>query len=81
VVQVFLNVTDIIDYNVSILNFNDLSNAFFCLAKDDPTVGFPYNATRLTGYLYPKTATENLGKLTRRIRSGVAKSLPPACEM
>jgi hypothetical protein len=60
---VFLDVTDIIDYNVSILNSNDLSNAFFCLAKHDPTVGFPYDATRLTGHLYPKTACENLGKL------------------
>lgn len=51
-----------IDYNVSILNYNDPTSAFFCLAKDDPTVGFPYDATRLTGHLYPKTATENLGK-------------------
>jgi DNA polymerase iota len=73
-VQVFLDVTDIIDYNVSILNYNDLTRAFFCLAKDDPTVGFSYDATRLTGHLYPKTATENLGKLhtaVRRIRCGL----------
>jgi DNA polymerase iota len=62
-VQVFLDVTDMIDYNVSILNFNDLNNAFFCLAKNDPTVGFPYDATRLMGRLYPQTATEKLGKL------------------
>ncbi|RMZ71252.1 hypothetical protein GMOD_00005777 [Pyrenophora seminiperda CCB06] len=58
--QVFLDVTDIIDYNVSILNYHHLTNAFFCLAKDDPTVGFPYNAARLTGHVYCKTATENL---------------------
>ena len=61
--QVFLDVTDMIDYNVSILNVNDLSNAFFCLAKHDPTVGFPYDASRLTGHLYPETANESLGKL------------------
>ena len=61
--QVFLDVTDMVDYNVSILNVNDLNNAFFCLAKDDPTVGFPYDATRLTGHLYPETANESLGKL------------------
>ena len=58
-----MDVTDIIEYNVSILNVNDLNNAFFCLAKNDPTVGFSYDATRLTGHLYPKMATENLGKL------------------
>jgi hypothetical protein len=75
-VQVFLDVTDIIDYNVSILNINDLSNAFFCIAKDDPTVGFPYDAARLTGHLYPKTATEDLGKLDTAytMRCGVAKT-------
>ncbi|KAI4934975.1 hypothetical protein J4E86_011417 [Alternaria arbusti] len=50
-----------IDYNVSILNFNDLSNAFFCLDRNDPTVGFPYDATRLRGHLYPKTASQHLG--------------------
>ncbi|KAI4640961.1 uncharacterized protein J4E79_011747 [Alternaria viburni] len=50
-----------IDYNVSILNSNDLSNAFFCLDRNDPTVGFPYDATRLRGHLYPKTASEHLG--------------------
>jgi DNA polymerase iota len=60
---VFLDVTDMIDYNVSILNSNDLSNAFFCLDRNDPTVGFPYDATRLRGHLYPKTASEHLGKL------------------
>ncbi|KAI4637133.1 hypothetical protein J4E93_010649 [Alternaria ventricosa] len=59
--EVFLDVTDMIDYNVSILNSNDLSNAFFCLDRNDPTVGFPYDATRLSGHLYPKTASEHLG--------------------
>ena len=54
--------TDMVDYNVSILNANDLSSAFFCLAKHDPTVGFSYDATRLTGHLYPETASEDLGK-------------------
>ncbi|KAI4679272.1 hypothetical protein J4E81_010525 [Alternaria sp. BMP 2799] len=37
------------------------SNAFFCLDRNDPTVGFPYDATQLTGHLYPKTASEHLG--------------------
>ncbi|KAH6841237.1 hypothetical protein B0T12DRAFT_458430 [Alternaria alternata] len=59
--EVFLDVTDIIDYNISILNHNDLTNAFFCLAKEDPTRGFPYDATRLTGHLYPKAANYDLG--------------------
>ncbi|KAG9185541.1 DNA polymerase iota [Alternaria panax] len=59
--EVFLDITDIIDYNISILNPNDLPNAFFCLDRQDPTKGFPYDATRLTGHLYPKTASCELG--------------------
>lgn len=52
-----------IEHNVSILNVNDLSNSFFCLAKHDPTVGFPYDATRLTGHLYPESVNDDgLGK-------------------
>ncbi|KAJ6199680.1 hypothetical protein J3E72DRAFT_413899, partial [Bipolaris maydis] len=57
--EVFLDVTDMIEHNVSILNVNDLSNSFFCLAKHDPTVGFPYDATRLTGHLYPESVNDD----------------------
>lgn len=57
-----MDVTDIIDYNVSILNPNDPSNACSCLAKHHPTVGFPYHPTRLTGHVHPKTVTDSLGK-------------------
>jgi DNA polymerase iota len=63
-----MDVTDIIDYNISILNANDLSNAFFCLVKHDPTQGFPYDATRLTGHLYPETANPGLGKLRAKTK-------------
>ncbi|EMD64316.1 hypothetical protein COCSADRAFT_199706 [Bipolaris sorokiniana ND90Pr] len=65
--EVFLDVTDMIEYNVSILNVNDLSNAFFCLAKQDPTVGFPYDATRLTGHLYPESVNDGLDPLLLRL--------------
>ncbi|KAL6153199.1 hypothetical protein ACJBU6_08361 [Exserohilum turcicum] len=57
-----MDVTDIIDYNVSILNPNDPSNACSCLAKHHPTVGFPYHPTRLTGHVHPKTVTDSLGR-------------------
>lgn len=64
-----------IEYNVSILNVNDLSNAFFCLAKHDPTVGFPYDATRLTGHLYPESVNDGLGK-----PDGVPRQIIPNCK-
>ncbi|KAL5345842.1 hypothetical protein ACLOAV_008868 [Pseudogymnoascus australis] len=51
--EVFLDVTDLVAYNQSLLNPNDLSHAFFNLSRDDPTVGFPFDASRTAGYEYP----------------------------
>ena len=44
--------TDIIDYNVALVNHNDLQNTFFCLSKDDPTFGFLYDASQVAGNVY-----------------------------
>jgi|TARA_R110002003_G_scaffold41_2_gene2801 DNA polymerase iota len=56
-------VSDIIEYNAGILNFNNLSNCFFCLSKLDPTVGFTYDATRVAGHTYPESLNDTSGKL------------------
>ncbi|KAF1852061.1 DNA/RNA polymerase, partial [Cucurbitaria berberidis CBS 394.84] len=56
--EIFMDVSDIIDFNVGILNSNDLGNSFFCLSKHDPTVGFSFDATKLTGHVYPEGAHE-----------------------
>ena len=59
-----MDVSDIINFNVSILNSNDLGNSFFCLSKDDPTIGFTFDATKVTGHTYPEVTTETSGKQT-----------------
>ena len=51
--EVFLDVTDMIDYNTEILNHNDLSNAFFHLDRNDPTIGFSYDASITSGNCFP----------------------------
>ena len=51
--QVFLDVTEIVDFNVQLLNHNDLSNSFFQLDKADPTVGFAFDAATYCGPTYP----------------------------
>lgn len=51
--ELSLDVTEMIDYNVQLLNSNDLTNAFFHLDRKDPTVGFAYDATRFLGATYP----------------------------
>jgi DNA polymerase iota len=42
-----------IEYNLPFLNYNDLSHSFFCLDKDDPTVGFAFDASTIFGPTYP----------------------------
>ena len=64
--EVWLDVTDMIDYNVDLVNQHDPSNSYFHLDKKDPTVGFAYDATALRGYQYQpseeqdKSTTPNL---------------------
>jgi DNA polymerase iota len=51
--EVFMDMTDIVDYNQSLLNQHDLSNSFFQLNRNDPTVGFAFDASTLAGHSYP----------------------------
>ena len=57
-----MDVTDLVDYNVSLLNYNDLTNSFFCLSKNDPTAGFQFDASRVAGNVYPEEANDPAGK-------------------
>ena len=43
-----------IDYNMEILNRNDLERSFFQLSREDPTQGFAYDASSVYGHTYPK---------------------------
>ncbi|PSN63695.1 DNA/RNA polymerase [Corynespora cassiicola Philippines] len=54
--EVFMDVSDIVQYNVHLLNPHDLSNSFFCLSKNDPTEGFAYDASKVAGCVYPTSA-------------------------
>lgn len=51
--ELFLDVTEMIDYNVGVLNQNDLAHSYFHLDRKDPTVGFSYDATRFQGSTFP----------------------------
>ncbi|CAG8254829.1 unnamed protein product [Penicillium salamii] len=53
--ELFLDVTEMIDYNISVLNPNDLTNSFFHLDRKDPTIGTAYDATRFQGSTFPVT--------------------------
>jgi DNA polymerase iota len=49
--EVFLDVTDIISYNLELLNRNSLAHSYFCLSRTDPEQGFEFDATSFSGCL------------------------------
>ncbi|OWP04098.1 hypothetical protein B2J93_5919 [Marssonina coronariae] len=51
--EVFMDVSDIVDFNIALLNQNDLSNSFFQLKNNDPTAGFRFDATMIAGHGFP----------------------------
>src|SRR4051812_802360 len=53
-----MDVTDMIDYNVELLNSNNPSNEYFHLSRTDPTIGFSYDATQIPGHTYPPKTSE-----------------------
>ncbi|KAK5943932.1 hypothetical protein PMZ80_003213 [Knufia obscura] len=54
--EVWLDCTDMIEFNHALLNKNDLERSFFCTDKDDPTCGFEYDARTVFGPTYPQYA-------------------------
>lgn len=50
--EVFLDVTDIVSYNVELLNRNSLPESYFCLSPSDPEVGFGFDATSFAGCIH-----------------------------
>lgn len=50
-----MDVTDMVNYNVELINHNDLPGSFFHLDRNDPTAGFPYDASSYVGHTYPAT--------------------------
>jgi DNA polymerase iota len=52
--EVFMDVTDMIEYNMDVLNRNNLRNSFFQTSRDDPTMGFLFDASAVAGHVYPQ---------------------------
>ncbi|EME49435.1 hypothetical protein DOTSEDRAFT_40641 [Dothistroma septosporum NZE10] len=73
--EIWMDTTDIVDYNISILNKNDLQHCFFQTSKDDLTAGFSFDATALAGHPYPANCVEDsfdesLDDLALRLKLG-----------
>ena len=56
--EVFMDITDMVNYNLDILNPNALHKSFFQLCKEDPTQGFAFDATVYAGHVYPEAQAD-----------------------
>ncbi|KAL8710325.1 MAG: hypothetical protein Q9220_005095 [cf. Caloplaca sp. 1 TL-2023] len=54
--EVFLDVTDMVDYNVELINSNALQSSFFYLSRHDPTAGFEFDGRNISGHTLPATS-------------------------
>ncbi|KAK4506795.1 hypothetical protein PRZ48_000528 [Zasmidium cellare] len=72
--EVWMDVTDMVEWNMSCLNRNNLQDSFFQISKDNPTAGFQFDATAIAGHPYPKNyvheSTAQVDDLTLRLRLG-----------
>ncbi|KAL3488782.1 hypothetical protein BJX62DRAFT_170920 [Aspergillus germanicus] len=74
--EIFMDVTDMIVYNMALLSPNDLSHSFFHLDRQDPTVGFEFDATSIYGPVYPDSDTAaDTGPLTESDSSQIQTRL------
>ena len=46
-----------IDYNMDLLSWHDLTSSFFHLNRNDPTSGFCFDASNVCGHTFPKIPT------------------------
>ena len=69
-----MDVTDMVDYNMEIINRNSLEQSFFQMSREDPTQGFAFDANCIAGHTYPKDdSNRKVGPkddLTLRMRLG-----------
>ena len=62
--EVFIDVSDLVDYNIELLNHHNLSASFFHLNRNDPTIGFTYDASTVSGHTFPDRAKITTDTLT-----------------
>ncbi|KAK4122609.1 DNA/RNA polymerase [Parathielavia appendiculata] len=61
--EVFMDVTDMVSYNVELLNRNALPQSYFCLSRTDPEAGFEYDAMSFAGCVYGEESVQNVENL------------------
>ncbi|KAL9605878.1 MAG: hypothetical protein Q9179_000942 [Wetmoreana sp. 5 TL-2023] len=57
--KVFVDVTDMVDYNLEMINHNSLQSSFFHLSPYDPTVGFEFDCNKIPGHTFPNISASS----------------------
>lgn len=52
-----MDVTDMVEYNLELLNHHDMTASYFHLDRNDPTLGFSFDASRVSGHTYPTVSS------------------------
>ncbi|KAB5528145.1 impB/mucB/samB family protein [Coniochaeta sp. 2T2.1] len=80
--EVWMDVSDVVEYNVGLVNRNDLGSSWFCLRRDDPEEGFAFDAGRVAGCVYGSEGEvrgtdddDDGGRYGQRLRYVVASHL------
>ena len=77
--QVFIDVSDLVHYNANLLNSLHLQSSFFQLSRSDPTIGFDFDASVVSGHTLPEhgqrgslaaQAPDDSDNLSLRLRLG-----------
>ncbi|KAI4262136.1 MAG: hypothetical protein L6R42_002684 [Xanthoria sp. 1 TBL-2021] len=75
--EVFIDVTDMVDYNLEMLNPHSLQSSFFHLSRNDPTLGFGFDCSNIAGHVVPENHTgidtamdQDIGSLYMRLLLG-----------
>ncbi|KAL8716748.1 MAG: hypothetical protein Q9225_005954 [Loekoesia sp. 1 TL-2023] len=55
------NVTDMVDYNLEMINPHALHSSFFHLSRHDPTIGFEFDGRSIPGYTIPANSSASPG--------------------
>ncbi|KAK4548001.1 hypothetical protein LTR36_010721 [Oleoguttula mirabilis] len=74
--EVWVDVTDMVEYNMEMLNRHSLEQSFFQTSRNDPLEGFAFDASSIAGHSYPKDYAQGSVEgdavidLTQRLRLG-----------
>ncbi|KAK0674578.1 hypothetical protein QBC41DRAFT_342023 [Cercophora samala] len=60
--EVFLDVTDVVAYNLELLNHHCLEQSWFCLSREDPERGFGFDASAVAGCSWPLDDPDPISK-------------------